>query len=60
MSNKDLRLYARTKGVHLWRIANELGVNDGNFSRKLRFELPEDKKVEIRKIIDKLAEEAVV
>lgn len=56
MSNKDIRLYAQTKGVRLWQIANELGINDGNFSRKLRFELSEDKKAEIRSIIDELAE----
>lgn len=55
MSNKDIRLYAQTKGVRLWQIANELGINDGNFSRKLRFELSEDKKAEIRSIIDELA-----
>lgn len=56
MCNKDIREYAKTKGVRLWQIANELHVNDGNFSRKLRNELPEEKKQQIYKIIDELAE----
>lgn len=57
MCNKDVREYAKKHNVKLWQIANALHINDGNFSRKLRVELTEDKKEEIRKIIDKLAEE---
>ncbi|MCM1325249.1 MAG: hypothetical protein NC243_08130 [Lachnoclostridium sp.] len=55
--NKDIREYAKTNGIPLWRIALKLGINDGNFSRKLRTELPEKKKAEIRAIIDDLAAE---
>lgn len=55
MCNKDIREYAQRNNVKLWQIANELHINDGNFSRKLRVELTEDKKQEIRKIIDALA-----
>ena len=57
MSNTDIRSYAQTKGVRLWQIASKLGMNDGNFSRKLRFELTDEKKREIRLIIDELAAE---
>ena len=57
MCNKDIREYAEKHNVKLWQIANSLHINDGNFSRKLRFELSEDKKQEIRKIIDELAAE---
>lgn len=56
MCNKDIREYAKKKGVRLWQIANELHVNEGNFSRKLRHELQEEKKQQIYKIIDELAE----
>lgn len=55
MKNIDIREYAKEKGVKLWRIAQALSVNDGNFSRKLRVELSDDKKAEIFKIIDELA-----
>ena len=57
MCNKDIREYARKHNVKLWQIASKLHINDGNFSRKLRVELPEDKKAEIYKIIDELAAE---
>lgn len=55
MHNKDIREYAKRKNVKLWRVANKLGVNDGNFSRKLRRELPEETKQQIFEIIDNLA-----
>lgn len=57
MCNKDVREYAEKHNVRLWQIANELHINDGNFSRKLRVELTEEKKTEIYKIIDELATE---
>ena len=57
MCNKDIREYAKNHNVNLWQIANKLNINDGNFSRKLRTELSEDKKAEIFKIIDELAAE---
>ena len=57
MCNKDIREYARKHNVKLWQIASKLHINDGNFSRKLRVELPKDKKAEICKIIDELAAE---
>lgn len=60
MSNLDIRLYAQTKGVRLWQIANKLGMNDGNFSRKLRFELSDKSKSEIKMIIDDLSKEQAV
>lgn len=55
MCNKDIRDYAEKHNVKLWQIANKLGINDGNFSRKLRLELTEEKKAEIYKIIDELS-----
>lgn len=55
MCNEDIRKYANKRNVRLWQIASKLGINDGNFSRKLRIELSEEKKAEIRAIIDDLA-----
>ncbi len=56
MRNKDVREYAKKRNVKLWQIAAELNINDGNFSRKLRYELLEETKQQIYKIIDELAE----
>jgi hypothetical protein len=36
-------------------VAEACGVNDGNFSRKLRKELPQEEKQNILEIIDRLA-----
>ena len=55
--NLDIREYARNKGIPFWRIAEKYGMADSNFSRMLRHEVPEEKKTEIRSIIDELAAE---
>lgn len=56
MNNEEIRKTAKKKGVKLWEIAAEYGINDGNFSRKLRHELPEDEKIKILAIIDSIFE----
>ena len=55
MKNKDIREYAKSHGIKLWQIAAELNMNDGNFSRKLRYELSDEAKQQIFKIIDALS-----
>lgn len=56
MKNLDIRKYAKDKKVNLWEISERLGyAHETAFSRVLRHELTEDKKEEIRKIIDGLA-----
>ena len=57
MRNKDIRDYARIKDVRFWQIAERLNICDSNFSRMLRRELKEDKKIKIKAIIDELAKE---
>jgi hypothetical protein len=54
MANETLKLYAKSKGVHLWQIADRLRITDGNFSRLLRKELPAQKQEAIMKIIEDL------
>ena len=56
MKNIDIREYAKKKGVKLWQIASALHINDGNFSRKLRQELPNEMKQKIFQIIDQISE----
>lgn len=57
MSNKDIRAAAKEAGVFLWQIAAKYGINDGNFSRKLRQELPPEEKEKVLGIIEALAQE---
>lgn len=61
MNNVELRKYANKNGVKLWQISEALGYpHESRFSRELRHELAEEKKQEIMKIIDDLAENEVV
>ena len=53
-ANMDIRNAAKKAGVLLWELAAACGVNDGNFSRKLRQELPQEEKEKILAIIDQL------
>jgi len=57
MKNTDIRVAAQAKNIKLWRIAECMGYNDGNFSRKLRKELSEAEKAHIMQIIDELSKE---
>ena len=57
-TNEAIRTAAEKHGVKLWQIADVLGVNDGNFSRKLRRELPPDEVEKILAIIARIAEGA--
>ena len=57
MKNLEIRQAAKNRGVKLWELAEALGLTDGNFSRKLRRELPEAERERIQKLIDELATE---
>lgn len=57
MKNKDIREAAKRAGVCLWEVAERLGINDGNFSRKLRKELSSQEREKIMEIINELAKE---
>lgn len=58
MKNIDIRQYAKDKKVNLWEVSERLGYShESAFSRVLRHELAEDKKEQIRKIIDELSAE---
>ena len=55
-ANIEIRVLAKARNVYLWEIAQQYGCNDGNFSRKLRYELPESEKKYICAIIEHIAE----
>ena len=57
MKNKDIREAAKQAGVRLWQIAERLGMNDGNFSRKLRKDLTQSERETIMGIIADLSRE---
>ena len=56
MFNKDIRKEINDAGLFYYQIAEQLGMNDGNFSRLLRRELTPEKKEQIRGIIQQLAQ----
>ena len=49
--NAEIRQVAKESGVMLWQIAERYGLNDSNFSRKLRRELSESEKAKVIEII---------
>lgn len=53
----NIREAAAKAKVRLWQIAQALDINDGNFSRKLRKELPGEEKEKILGIIAHLSKE---
>lgn len=56
MTNQDVRNAVSSNGFRLWQLAEALGVNDGNLSRKLRRELPSDQKAHIFRTIERMVE----
>lgn len=57
MNNNDIRMMARNQDVRLWQIADKLNMQDSNFSKMLRKELPSEKKEHIYKIINEIVKE---
>lgn len=57
MCNQEIRSAAKNAGICLWQVAAAYGISDGNFSRKLRKELPKEEKEKILAIIERLAQE---
>lgn len=57
MHNQDIRQAAKEAGIKLYEIAAVYGVNDGNFSRRLRWEMSDAEKQKIFEIIHRLSKE---
>lgn len=57
MKNQEIRMLVKQTSVRMWQVAEELGMQDSAFSRKLRWELPAEEKEKILQIIQKLSEE---
>lgn len=56
MQNELVRQAAKAAGVRLWEVAECFGLNDGNFSRKLRKPFSADEEARALAIIASLRE----
>jgi hypothetical protein len=57
-ANLDLYELIRARGLRLWWVAYELGIQDSNFARMMRRELPTEKRTAVIAAIEKLTQEA--
>ena len=57
MNNIDIRKAAIEAGVKLWQVAEELGIADATLSRKRRYELRNEEREQIMRIIRDLSGE---
>lgn len=55
MINEDLKLYARKNRVFLYEVAERLGCNDANLSRKLRKQFTEEMRNKFIEAVDEIA-----
>lgn len=55
MANEKIKRAAKVSGVKLWEIAARFGVSDGQFSRWLRSELPEERREQALRFVDEIA-----
>ena len=55
MANKIIRDELKTRGVRHWELAHELGVSEQTLVRWLRFELDEDRQLDMLMKIEEIA-----
>ena len=55
MANKIIREELKARGVRHWEIAAELGISEQTMVRRLRFELDEDRQLEMLMKIEEIA-----
>ena len=55
MTGAEIKQLIHKNGLKCWEVAYALGVNDGNFSRKLRKPFDEQQTEQILTIISKLS-----
>lgn len=56
-ANLDVREKAKKAGVYLWQIAAAIGVSEPTFNRRMRVEMPETEKEQVKKVISRLEAE---
>ena len=55
MNNKELKQYAKERGVFFWQVAIELGISESTMTRKLRVNLSDQEENKIKQIIESLS-----
>lgn len=55
MTGNEIKALIRSHGVKLWEVAERLGMNDGNFSRRLRKPFDSEETARIQVIVEQLA-----
>lgn len=58
MSGAEIKQKILAAGLKLWQVAYAYGINDGNFSRKLRSNLSDEDTKKILSIIEQLKSKA--
>ena len=56
-NGSEVRQYILDNGILLWKVADKLGISDGNFSRKLRHNFSEEDYDKILSAVDELSKE---
>lgn len=59
MTGAEVKQLAKENGIFLWQIAEKLGINDGNFSRKLRKPLSDADTEKVLDAVEQLKQEQV-
>ena len=54
MTNREIRIAITAAGIKHWEVAQELGMHEVTFCRKLRFELDQEERQIILNAIDRL------
>lgn len=52
MKNNDVRNEIKAAGIFIWEVADVIGISDVTMSKRLRKELSEDQKQQIRDAIE--------
>lgn len=52
MCNMDIRFLIQSAGLKNWLVAEKMGISESYFSRMLRHELSDAKKMEIKAAVD--------
>lgn len=58
-ANAIIREELKQRGVRHWELAHELGVSEQTLVRWLRFELSEDKQLDMLEAVERIAERKV-
>ena len=53
-ANEEIRRIMGANGLKQWQVAEAMKMEDSNFSRMLRSELPEEKKKRVLSVIESL------